>query len=260
MVRPLIGAGPVRFASFGPFEPRDIFAAKRREGEGSKTPRGRRVTRLSAFWRTLVGKKVVMAVSGVILFAFIVGHMLGNLQIFESAARLNAYSAFLKKTGELLWAVRAVLLVALVLHVVASIQVSLAARRARPVPYAVKKSIETNYAARTMIWSGPLIFLYVVYHLMMFTFLTTGPGYSETDVYRNVVLAFQVPVISAVYVIAMIFLGMHLYHGAWSMLHTLGGSNPKYRVLRRTVAPVVAIAITVGYIAIPIAVLAGFVK
>jgi succinate dehydrogenase / fumarate reductase cytochrome b subunit len=216
--------------------------------------------RLTAFWRSLVGKKVIMAATGVILFLFVVGHLLGNLQIFEGPERLNAYSAFLKRTGEILWAVRLVLLAALVLHVVASVQVSLASRRARPVAYAVKKSIETSYAARTMIWSGPLIFLYVVYHLAMFTFLVTGPGYSPTDVYRNEVLAFRVPAISAVYVVAILFLGLHLYHGVWSMLHTLGASNPRYRVLRRTVAPAVAIAITAGYVAIPIAVLAGLVS
>jgi succinate dehydrogenase / fumarate reductase, cytochrome b subunit len=201
-----------------------------------------------------------MAVTGVILLFYVIGHLLGNLQIFEGPERLNAYAAFLKSTGELLWAVRIVLLVSLVLHIVASVQVSLASKRARPADYAEKKSIETSYAARTMIWSGPLIFLYVVYHLAMFTFLATGPGYSPTDVYRNEVLAFQVPAISAFYVVAIVFLGMHLYHGAWSMLHTLGASNPRYRFLRRTVAPIVAIAITVGYIAIPIAVLAGLIS
>jgi len=216
--------------------------------------------RVGAFYGSLVGKKVVMAVTGLILFLFVVGHLLGNLQIFEGPERLNAYSAFLKKTGELLWVVRLVLLFSLVLHIVASVQVSLASKRARPVGYAVKKNIETSYAARTMIWSGPLIFLYVVYHLAMFTFLTTGPGYSPTDVYRNEVLAFKVPAISAFYVVAMIFLGLHLYHGAWSMLHTLGVSNARYRVLRRTVAPIVAIAITAGYIAIPLAVLFGLVS
>lgn len=216
--------------------------------------------RLRAFCQSLVGKKVIMAVTGIILFLFVVGHLLGNLQIFAGPARLNAYSAFLKKTGEILWAVRLVLLASLVLHVVAAVQVSLASRRARPVGYAEKESIETSYAARTMIWSGPLILLYVVYHLAMFTFLVTGPGYSATDVYRNEVLAFRVPAISTLYVGAMILLGLHLYHGVWSMLHTLGASNPRYRVLRRAVAPGVAIAITAGYLAIPIAVLARVVK
>lgn len=216
------------------------------------------MSRVAAFWRSLVGKKIVMAVTGVILFLFVVGHLLGNLQIFDGPERLNAYSAFLKKLGEILWAIRAILLISLILHVIASIQVSVASLKARPVGYEDKKRIETSFAARTMIWSGPLIFFYVVYHLMMFTFLTTGPGYSETDVYRNEVLAFQVPAITAVYILAMLFLGLHLYHGAWSMLHTLGASSPRYRVLRRTVAPIVAILITAGYITIPVAVLAGW--
>ena len=106
-----------------------------------------------------------------------------------------------------------------------------------------------------MIITGPLILLYVVYHLMMFTFLTTGPGYSRTDVYANVTAAFRVPAISVVYIVAMLMLGTHLYHGAWSMLHSMGISNPRYRRLRRVAAPVAAILITLGYIAIPLAVL-----
>jgi succinate dehydrogenase / fumarate reductase cytochrome b subunit len=216
--------------------------------------------RVKTFWQSLVGKKVVMAVSGVILFLFVVGHLLGNLQIFAGPERLNAYSTFLKNTHEIIWVVRAVLLVALILHVIAAIQVSWASNRARPVGYTDKDNIETGYTARTMIWTGPLIFLYVIYHLAMFTFLTTGPGYSETDVYRNEILSFRVPAISAIYVLAMIFLGMHLYHGAWSMLHTLGVSSPRYRVLRRTVVPIVAILITLGYILIPVAVLAGWIS
>jgi succinate dehydrogenase / fumarate reductase cytochrome b subunit len=216
--------------------------------------------RVRAFCQSLVGKKVIMAVTGVILFLFVVGHLLGNLQIFAGPERLNAYSAFLKGTGEILWAVRVVLLAALILHIVAAVQVSRANKRARPIPYAVKKNIETGYAARTMLWSGPLIFAYIVYHLAMFTFLVTGPGYSPTDVYRNEVLAFRMPAVTAAYILAIVFLGMHLYHGAWSMIHTLGGSNPRYRMLRRTVAPIVAIAITLGYIAIPVAVLVGLVS
>ena len=152
------------------------------------------------------------------------------------------------------------LLVAVTLHIATAVKVTLANWRARPVGYAYRKDIETDYAARTMIVTGPLVFLYVAYHLMMFTWLTTGPGYSETDVYTNVVSAFQVPVISIVYIVAMLILGTHLYHGIWSMLQTVGISNPRYRWLRRTVAPVVAIVIAAGYIAIPVAVLVGIVK
>lgn len=218
------------------------------------------MTRLFSFYQTLVGKKAVMALTGLILFGFVVGHLLGNLQIFIGREQLNAYSRFLKNTGELLWAVRAILLLSLVLHIIASIQVSLADLQARPVGYVEKRDIATSYAARTMIVSGPLVFLYIIYHLLMFTFLTTGPGYSHTDVYGNVVAAFKVPLISAIYILAMILLGFHLYHGIWSMMHTLGISNTCYHRLRWIASPIVAILITLGYIAIPIAVLAGIVS
>jgi succinate dehydrogenase / fumarate reductase, cytochrome b subunit len=225
-----------------------------------KPPRRRAPNRFAAFYRTTVGKKVVMAASGLILFAFVVGHLAGNLQIFLGPDKLNDYAAWLRRTPELLWPARLGLLAALVLHVVASAQIVFANRRARPARYAVKREIETNYAARTMAISGPLVLLYVIYHLAMFTFLVTGPGYSHTDVYHNVVLGFQSPAISILYIVAMLLLGMHLYHGAWSMLHTLGISSPRYRLLRRGLAPVVAAVITAGYISIPLAVLAGVVK
>ncbi len=212
------------------------------------------------FYGSLVGKKVVMAVSGVVLFAFLIGHLMGNLQIFVSREQLNAYAHFLKGLGELLWVVRIALLLALALHVIASIQVSLASWKARPVGYARKRDLAANYASRTMIVSGPLIFLYAIYHLMMFTFLTTGPGYSPTDVYANEIAAFGQPVISIVYIVAMVALGFHLYHGLWSMLQTLGASYSKYNNLRWATATGIAVAITVGYIAIPVAVLAGVIR
>ncbi len=215
--------------------------------------------RVSAFYDSLVGKKIIMAATGFILFGFIVGHLLGNLQIFLGAEPLNRYAAFLKSIGELLWVVRGVLIISFLLHVISSIQVALANRAARPLGYAHKKNIETNYAALTMQIGGPLIFLYVVYHLMMFTFLTTGPGYSHTDVYANVVASFKVPAISAVYIASMLLLGFHLYHGTWSMLHTLGISNAKSNGLRRALAPTVAVLVAGGYISIPVAVLAGLV-
>ena len=223
-------------------------------------PRRRSPNRLGAFYRTSVGKKLVMAVSGLVLFLFVSTHLAGNLQIFLGAEKLNDYAALLRRMPELLWLARIVLLVALIAHVITSVQLVLANRRARPIRYFVKRDIETSYAARTMAISGPLVLLYVIYHLAMFTFLVTGPGHSHTDVYRNVVLAFQMPTISGIYIVATLLLGLHLYHGAWSMLHTLGVSNPHYRWLRRGLAPVVAVAITAGYVSILLAVLAGVVK
>jgi len=218
------------------------------------------MSRAVFFYSSLVGQKLIMAVTGILLYLFVVGHLLGNLQIFSGPEKLNAYAAFLKSVGELLWAERAVMLAALVLHLIASVRVTLADWQARPDSYSEKKNIETSYAARTMIISGPVIFFYLIYHLMMFTFLTTGPGYSETDVYRNVVQAFQVPAISVVYIVAMLLLGFHLYHGGWSMLQTLGITWPTRPGLRRVVFPVLAVLITLGYISIPVAVLAGIIR
>ncbi len=218
------------------------------------------MSRASFFYRSRIGQKVVMAVTGIILYVFVVGHLLGNLQIFAGPERLNNYAAFLKSTGELLWAGRLILLASLILHLIAAGVVTWANWRARPISYKEKEDVETTYAARTMVVSGPLVLLYVVYHLMMFTFLTTGPGYSETDVYRNVVLAFQVPVISAVYILAMLVLGFHLYHGGWSMLQSLGITWPTRRGLRRMLFPALATLIALGYISIPIAVLTGLIR
>ena len=214
---------------------------------------------VGAFYRTAVGKKAVMAATGVVLVLFLVGHLLGNLQIFLGPERINRYAAFLKSTGELLWIVRGVMLLAVLLHIVTAALLVLANWRARPVGYAVKKDQETTYAARTMIVSGPLILLYVVYHLLMFTFLKTPPGLSETDVYSNVVQAFQVPLISGVYIVAMVALGFHLWHGLWSMLQSLGLSHPAYNRARKVVAAVVAVLIAAGYISIPVSVLLGIV-
>ncbi len=218
------------------------------------------MTRAIAFYQSLVGKKILMAVTGLMLFGFVVVHLLGNLQIFLGPDQLNAYAAFLKRTAELLWPARVVLLAALVLHLLTAYQVTVASWRARPVNYTVRQDEATNYAARTMIVTGPLIFLYVIYHLMMFTFLSTGPGYSQTDVYRNVVSAFQVPAIAGVYILAMLVLGIHLYHAAWSMLQTLGITYPTREGLRRLLIPVVAVLIAGGYILIPVAVLTGIVR
>jgi len=218
------------------------------------------MARSMTFYRSTVGKKIVMAVTGAMLFLFLCGHLLGNLQIFIGPERLNAYAAFLKSTGELLWGVRIVMATALVLHILAAIQITIANWKARPVGYAVKVNLETGYAARTMIFSGPIIFLYIIYHLMMFTFLTTGPGFSHTDVYRNVVEAFKNPAISAVYIVAMLALGYHLFHGIWSMLQTLGINHPKYNRARKIVAAVVAVVLAAGYISIPVSVLLGIVS
>lgn len=198
-----------------------------------------------------------MAVTGAILFLFLVGHLAGNLQVFLGPDVLNHYAAFLKSKPALLWTTRIVLLAALLAHIGASVRLAIRNRAARPVPYAQRKDLATTYAARTMVVSGPLVLLYVLYHLAHFTFGVVGPAYDPHDVYGNVIRGFSVPAISALYIAAMAVLGAHLYHGLWSALQSLGINHPKIRNARKVAAAVVALAIAIGYISIPVAVLTG---
>jgi succinate dehydrogenase / fumarate reductase cytochrome b subunit len=204
-----------------------------------------------------------MAVTGAILFLFVIGHLAGNLQIFESRERLNAYGHLLKNLGELLWIVRAVLIVCVALHIWATVQLALRNLKARPIGYKVKKSVASNYADRTMYWSGPIILAFVIFHLLQFTAGTLHPGapaFSDTDIYYNVIAGFSVWWVSAWYIFSMILLGFHLRHGIWSAFQSLGANHPRHTPVLKQAALWIAIAITAGYISIPVAVLAGWVK
>jgi succinate dehydrogenase cytochrome b subunit len=214
------------------------------------------------FWQTTVGKKAVMAVTGVILFGFVVGHLLGNLQIYLSPEKINHYSAALHSMPALLWGARFTLLVSVFLHIWASWQLVLLQRAARPIGYVKKVNAHSTYASRTMVWSGPIILVFVIFHLLHFTFGAIHPGgpFSEHDVYNNVVAGFQVWPVSLFYIIAMILLCYHLYHGLWSMFQTLGISHPVYTPWLRTLAKIVALLIAIGNISIPVSVLAGLIK
>jgi len=215
------------------------------------------------FWQSTNGKKAVMAVTGAILFLFVVGHLAGNLQIFESRERINAYGRFLKSVGELLWLARGILIVSVVLHIWATVQLALRNRKARPVGYKVKKSVASNYADRTMYWSGPIVLAFVIFHLLEFTAGTLHPGaatFSDTDIYYNVVAGFRVWWVSAWYIFSMILLGFHLRHGIWSAFQSLGVNHPRHTPVLQRAAWWIAVLITVGYISIPVAVLAGWVR
>lgn len=214
------------------------------------------------FWQTTVGKKAIMAVTGVVLFGFIVGHLLGNLQIYEAPEKINHYAAFLKSHLGLLWFTRITLLVAVGLHIWSSFELWLLQREARPIKYVKKVNMHSTYASRTMLWSGPIILAFVIWHLLQFTFGAVHPGapFSEENVYNNVVYGFQVLPVSVFYIIAMIMLCYHLYHGLWSMFQSLGLSHPVYTPWIQRIARTVAILIAIGYISIPVSVLAGFVK
>jgi len=214
------------------------------------------------FWQTTVGKKVIMAVTGVILFGFVVGHLLGNLQIFLPPEKINNYAATLRAHPALLWIARITLLVAVVFHTWSSFQLWLLQREARPVSYVKKVNLHSTYASRTMAWSGPIILAFVVFHLLHLTFGTVHPGgrFETHNVYNNVVTGFQVWPVSLFYIIAMIMLCYHLYHGLWSMFQTLGITHPVYTPILRVLAKIVAILIAAGNISIPVAILAGMIK
>ena len=218
-------------------------------------------------YRSSIGKKVVMALTGVILVGFVIVHMLGNLKVFQGAEKVNKYGVCLREVGDpvfghgqVLWIVRIVLLVSVILHIVAAYQLTRISQASRPVAYAQRRPVQASYASRTMRWGGVIILLFVIYHLLHFTTGTLHPGFEEGDVYGNVVAGFRVWYVSAFYIAAMVALGLHLYHGVWSMFQTLGLNNATYTKLWRGVAIVAALAVALGNISVPIAVLIGLVR
>lgn len=216
------------------------------------------------FWQSQVGKKIVMAVTGLIGVGFVVGHMIGNLQMFSAPEKINAYAHFLHHTlGNALWAVRLVLIAAVILHVVAAVQLTRQKQAARPGGGYVKWEPQiSTFASRTIRWGGALLLAFLVYHILHFTVRwdVIAPGYSDTDVYNNVVTGFSNPLVVAFYVLAMGSLALHLFHGAWSSFRTLGLSQPKPRPTTRTVATLVAAVVSLGFAVVPLAVATGVIK
>lgn len=219
------------------------------------------MTAAAGLYRTAIGKKLVMAVSGVVWLGYVIGHLLGNLQVYAGPERINGYSEFLHHSPVILWGTRALLAVALVAHVVASLQLTQQNLAARPVAYAVKRDIATSYAALTMVYSGPILLLFLLYHLAHLTFGAT-PHYvfDEHNVYNNVVYGFRIPWLSAIYVAAMAVLGAHLYHGVWSAFQTVGIDHPSVGAWRRAFAAIVAVSIIAGYASIPLCVMTGILR
>jgi succinate dehydrogenase / fumarate reductase cytochrome b subunit len=223
---------------------------------------GVRQERPARFLASTNGKKIVMAVTGVILFAFVIGHMLGNLQVYEGPEKINAYGRFLKSIPELLWGVRVTLLIAVALHIWATIGLALRNNSARPKGYARKTNTVSSYASRTMYWSGPLLFCFIVYHLLHFTAGLVHPGsdFVEGDVYHNMVSSFQVWYVSAWYIFSMILLGLHVGHGASSFLQSLGFNHPRHTPVIKRAAAIFAVLLIAGFISIPVSVLTGLIK
>lgn len=225
---------------------------------------------LLLLWRTSIGKKVVMAVTGVILVGFVFGHMAGNLKIYTGEEHFNAYAAWLREMGAPLlphegglWIARIVLLIATALHITAAVQLTLTSQAARPVAYGTKDVIQAGYASRTMRWGGAIITLFVIYHLLHFTFGVVGYGagqFRPLSVYRNVILGFSVWYVSAFYIAAMVALGLHMYHGVWSMFQTLGVSGASRGSFIRGLAAVLSFVVVLGNISVPLMVLAGVLR
>jgi succinate dehydrogenase / fumarate reductase cytochrome b subunit len=220
------------------------------------------MTAKRSFWSSTIGQKIVMAVTGVILFGFVLGHMVGNLQLYLGAQALNDYAVWLREFahGAALPAARITLIVAVLLHIWSATSLTLASRAARPTRYRMWEARESTYASRTMRWGGVIILLFVIYHLMHFTWGNAHPSFVPGDVYHNVVAGFSVPWVSAAYILAMLALGLHLKHGLWSMFQTLGVSHPRYERYARGFAAVFAAVVVLGNISFPIAVLAGWVR
>jgi succinate dehydrogenase / fumarate reductase cytochrome b subunit len=217
--------------------------------------------------QSAVLKKAVMAVTGVVLFGWILAHMFGNLKIFFGRESFNHYAEFLREMGSplipptgLLWLSRLTLLAAVGLHIWAATTLTLQNRRARPVGYREIRGVELDYAARTMRVSGYLLALYVVYHLLHLTFGSLHTDFLPADPYGNVVKGFQAAPVAMVYVFANLLLGLHLYHGLWSLFQSLGWNHPAYSTLRRPFAVTFALAIFLGFASVPLAVLAGIVS
>jgi len=218
---------------------------------------------MTQIWHTTIGKKAVMAVTGLMMVAFLLLHMLGNLKIFFGPQDFDGYAHWLRTIGEpvlhaswFLWLQRAVLTAALVLHVMAAAQLSRRDRLARPQPYAHRLRARATYATRTMRWGGVIVALFLVWHLLDLSFGLVNPHFEAGRPYQNVVVDFQVWWINLIYVVAVVLVGLHIQHGFASAARTLGSSNRKIQFAGTAIAAL----ITIGFIAVPIGVMTGLVR
>ena len=230
---------------------------------GAQRISGSRTQAVRAFWDSSVGKKVVMAVTGLIGIGYVILHMVGNLQVFQGAERINGYAAMLHgPLNELLWVARVILLAAVVLHVVAAWQLTQRDRAARPIDYRLRRPQVSTLASQTMRWGGVLLLVFIALHLLHFTTGTVRPtgSFVPGDVYANTIGSFRIWWVTLFYLIAMVALGFHLYHGAWSSIRTLGAASPNRDLRHRPVAIFLAIVVAAGFCLVPLAVFFGLVK
>ena len=223
---------------------------------------------LLEFYRSALGKKYAMALSGIVLMGYVLVHMIGNLKLYLGPQSADAYGEWLRDFGEpalprtvLLWIVRAIVILAFLVHVHAAYALTRINRRARPTRYRSKRDyVAASYASRTMRWTGVIVGLFVLFHLMDLTWGTANPHFVRGDVYENVVASFQRWPVAVVYVVANLALAAHLYHGAWSLFQTMGWSNRRFNHWRRYFAVAFAVLVAAGNISFPVAVLTGIVS
>lgn len=222
---------------------------------------------LQRFLSSTIGLKVLMAVTGLLMFGFVIAHMVGNLQVFLGPDQYNHYAEFLQGQPEILWIARLALLGAVFAHVGSAVALVKRSRAARPKGYQDHSWLGSSYAVRTMRFGGLIVLAFIAFHLAQFTVAGVGieefrhcewaSGEFHCYAYQNFVQGFQSPLVVGFYIVAQVFLGMHLAHGVWSMLRTLGLSNPRYIELAQKGAVAFGVLIAVGNIVMPIAAFAG---
>lgn len=220
---------------------------------------------VARFWGSALGKKLVMAITGLLMVGFVIVHMAGNLQVFVGAEKLNAYAELLHgPLAEVVWIARVVLLAAVALHVTAALQLTRQAQAARPQGYAVKEPQVSTFASRTIRWGGVLLLAFIVFHILHFTTRSLFPAeYADRPIYDLLVdpaTGLGNPLVAGFYVLAMAGLGLHLFHGVWSSPRTLGVSPASNDPIRRRIALGLALVVAAGFAAVPLAVLLGLVK
>lgn len=212
---------------------------------------------LAVFYRSTVGKKIIMALTGAIALGFVVIHVSLNLFAYAGSSTMNGMDKLLKSAGGFLWLARAVLVAAVVIHIVTAWQLARTSRANRPVDYQRWEPVGSNFASRTMRWSGVLLFLFIPLHVLHLASGDLHPDFIADDVYHNVVAAFRVWYVSLLYIFAMGILGLHIFHGSWSMFQSVGFNHSRYRDWIRPLATFVTLVVVLGFISIPVAVLLG---
>ena len=215
--------------------------------------------RLQRMLNSSIGLKIIMALTGVILSGFVLVHMLGNLQVYQGPEALDAYGKLLRKEPALLWTFRLVLLSAVGLHIWAYLVLTRRNQQARPQAYQASKYKESSFASRSMRITGPLILAFIIYHILHLTTGTVHPDFQEGAVYHNLVAGLR-GIVGVIYVVAVIMLAFHLWHGIWSIFQTLGAPEGRYRSLGRRFATIFTILVTLGFATVPLAVLIGYLK